>query len=75
MAPAGTTGLSASADVLVGSAERTTAKELASRFLGTSGHCLKSEGTIFPATEVYMKVAEFIMFGGLKIDQKCPLKA
>lgn len=63
-------------DRLVGSAERTTAEELAetqaSIWLGTSGCCLKSELTVSPAMEEEIEVAESVMFSGLKIEQEFP---
>lgn len=50
------------------------AETLASVGLGTSGRCLKSQLTVSPATEEYMKVAESVMFSALKIEQKLPQK-
>lgn len=58
----------------VGSAQGTTAEALAQAlalaWLGTTGHCLKSQLTVSAAAEEYMKVAESVMFSVLKIEQK-----
>lgn len=62
---------------LVGSTEGTTAEEVAQtlclEWIGTSGHCLKSQLIVLLTTEEYIKVAEPVMFSVVKIEQNFSL--
>jgi len=70
MAPAGTTGLSAY-QTIVGSAERTTAEELASAWVGTSGRRFKvPTPTYHPPWENTSRWPKSVMFSALKIEQE-----